>query len=240
MNDHVALVTGGAGHIGRQTCHKLAAEGCHLVIVDKNREAATQLADEIKTKWNRKAIELCIDLLDPTSYVQAYETVNDSFGRLDYLVNCAAFYDEVKGWDVPFEEETDEAWQKVLRVNTMAPFFLTQKLYPLLKKSKSAAIVNVSSIYGIVGPDHGLYEGTQMTNPAAYGVSKAALQQMTQWLSTTLAPDIRVNTVAPGGVERGQNPTFKARYEARVPLKRMASEDDVANAIVFLLSPKSN
>ena len=97
----------------------------------------------------------------------------------------------------------------------------------------------MSSIYGLVGPDHSLYEGTEMTNPAAYGASKGGLQSITTWLSTVLAPDVRVNTVTPGGVERGQNPTFLARYESKTPLGRMATEADVADAIVYLLSPES-
>ena len=180
-----------------------------------------------------------MNLLDPKCFKEAYEAVKEKFGQLDYLVNCAAFYDDTPGWGVPFEEETYEAWMKVLQVNTLAPFFLAQSLFPMLKESDSAAIVNVSSIYGLLGPDHGIYEGTDMTNPAAYGVSKGGLQQVTKWLSTVLSPNIRVNTVTPGGVERGQNPTFKERYEKRTPLGRMAVEEDVADAIWFLLSSKS-
>jgi NAD(P)-dependent dehydrogenase (short-subunit alcohol dehydrogenase family) len=78
-----------------------------------------------------------------------------------------------------------------------------------------------------------------MTNPAAYGASKAGLQQITTWLSTVVAPEVRVNTVTPGGVERGQDENFRARYEAKTPLKRMATEADVADAITFLLSPEA-
>jgi NAD(P)-dependent dehydrogenase (short-subunit alcohol dehydrogenase family) len=239
MKGAVALVTGGAGHIGRETCVKLAMEGCNVVIVDKNIDAATKFAETLKKEWKVEAFPLTLDLMEPTCFTQAYEQVNKVFGKLDYLVNCAAFYDDTPGWGVPFEEETYEAWLKVLRVNTLAPFFLTQKLFPLLKNSKLASVVNVSSIYGLVGPDYGLYAGTDMTNPAVYGVSKGGLQQMTRWLSTVLAPTVRVNTVTPGGVERGQNPEFKARYEAKTPLKRMATEEEVADAIVYMLSPKA-
>ena len=79
-----------------------------------------------------------------------------------------------------------------------------------------------------------------MTNPAVYGVSKGGLQQITKWLSTVLAPKVRVNTVTPGGLYRGQLKSFVDKYESRTPLKRMANEKDVANAIVFLLSKESN
>ena len=239
MKDTVALVTGGAGHIGRETCEKLAAQGCHIAILDKDKTAAEKLAEALGKLPGCKASAIHADIMEPSAFAEVHEQIKNSFGRLDFLVNCAAFYDETPGWGVPFEEESYEAWMKVLRVNMLAPFFLSQVLYPLLKKSQCAAIVNVSSIYGLVGPDYSLYEGTEMTNPAAYGASKGGLQQITTWLSTVLAPEVRVNTVTPGGVERGQDEGFRKRYEARTPLQRMATEEDVADAISYLLSPQA-
>lgn len=239
MKNKVALITGGAGHIGRETGKKMATEGCHIAILDKNQEAAHQFADELSNQFACESSVVVADIMEASSFVEAHNQLNERYGRLDYLVNCAAFYDETPGWGVPFEEESYDAWLKVLRVNMMAPFFLSQALYPLLKKSTAGAIVNVSSIYGLVGPDHSLYEGTEMTNPAAYAASKGGLQQITTWLSTVLAPQVRVNTVTPGGVERGQDEKFRERYEKKTPLKRMADEEDVADAITFLLSPKA-
>lgn len=237
MKDTVALITGGAGHIGRETGYMLANRGCHIAILDKNESAAQKLARELSRDTESTASPIYADIMEPSAFKQIHAQVAEQFGRLDYLVNCAAFYDETPGWGVPFEEESYAAWLKVLRVNMLAPFFLAQTLYPLLKQSGRGAIVNVSSIYGLVGPDHSLYEGTEMTNPAAYGASKGGLQQITTWLSTVLAPEVRVNTVTPGGVERGQDPLFVERYEAKTPLRRMATEEDVANAICYLLSP---
>ena len=239
MKDSVALVTGGAGHIGGETCRKLAAEGCHIVVLDKDTKSAEQFAEVLVDEHAIEVLTLSSDIMDPDSFEVVAEQVKQRFKRLDFLVNCAAFYDDTPGWGVPFEQESYEAWMKVMRVNMLAPFFLCQALHPLLKASGKGAIVNVSSIYGLVGPDHSLYEGTDMTNPAAYAASKGGLQQITTWLSTVLAPDVRVNTVTPGGVERGQNQTFLERYENKTPLKRMATEADIAEAITFLLSPKA-
>lgn len=240
MKDTVALVTGGAGHIGRETCLGLAERGCHLAVLDKNETAARRLVEELNSRPDCKAKAIVADIMQPDAFNEVRSQVESAFGRLDYLVNCAAFYDETPGWGVPFNEESYEAWLKVLKVNMLAPFFLAQALHPLLKTSASAAIVNVSSIYGVVGPDHSLYEGTTMTNPAAYAASKGGLQQITTWLSTVLAPEVRVNTVTPGGVERGQDKRFRERYEAKTPLKRMATETDVAEAIIFLLSSQAS
>jgi NAD(P)-dependent dehydrogenase (short-subunit alcohol dehydrogenase family) len=235
MKNYVSLITGGAGHLGSEVSKKLAANGSNVIVVDKNDDAGNAISKKLQTEYGVRVDYLNLNLLDSSCFSKAYEYVNEKYGKLNYLVNCAAFYDSTPGWGVPFEQESYEAWMKVFQVNTLAPFFLTQKLSPLLKKSESASIVNVSSIYGILGPDHGLYEGTSMTNPAAYGASKGGLQQITMWLSTVLAPQVRVNTVTPGGIERGQNEIFKARYEAKTPLKRMANEDEIADAILFLL-----
>lgn len=236
MRNNVALITGGAGHIGSETARRLAANGTHVVICDKNAAAAKNLCENLAAEHGIKTLALFDDLLDENSFDAIASKIEEKFGQLNYIVNNAAFYDEMPGWGVPYEKEGYEAWQKVMQVNLLAPFFLVQKCTNLLKKSGHACVVNVSSIYGVVGPDHGLYEGLEMTNPAAYAASKGGLIQLTKWLSTVLAPDIRVNTVTPGGVARGQNEVFVKRYESKTPLGRMANENDVAGAIVFLLS----
>jgi len=236
LQDTVALITGGAGHIGGETAQRLAAQGCHVVIVDKNEEAAAKLCESLAAEHNIKTLALSDDLLEEKTFETIAAKVEQAFGRLDFIVNNAAFYDDMPGWGVPYEQEGYEAWLKVMQVNLLAPFFLVQKLTPLLKKSDHASIVNVSSIYGVTAPDHSLYEGLDMSNPAAYAASKGGLIQLTKWLSTVLAPDIRVNAVTPGGVARGQNETFVKRYESKTPLARMATENDVARAILFLLS----
>ena len=127
---------------------------------------------------------------------------------------------------------------KVMRVNLLAPFFLTQALHTLLAKSDDASIVNIGTMYSAVGPDWGLYEGTDMTNPAAYSASKGGLLSTTRWLATALAPKVRVNMVSPGGIERGQDAQFLERYNKRTPLGRMGTENDIAGMVSLLLSPE--
>lgn len=112
-------------------------------------------------------------------------------------------------------------------------------LTPILKSSKGASVINISSIYGAIAPNWELYKGLDMANPAAYSVSKGGLIQLSKWLSTTLAPDIRVNSISPGGILRSQPDEFVERYEQRTPLKRMANEDDFRGAIAYLGSDLS-
>ncbi|WP_299968634.1 SDR family oxidoreductase [uncultured Roseobacter sp.] len=240
MKDNVVLITGGGGHIGRATGAELAKQGCHLAILDRAGPHIDAFCAEMTAAHGITCNLIEADLRDASCFDAVAAEVKDRFGRLDGLVNNAAFYDDMPGWGVPFDEEGYDAWQAVMQVNLLAPFFLSQKLTPLLRARDAGAIVNVASIYGVVGPDHGLYAGTVMTNPAAYAASKGGLIALSRWLSTVLAPDIRVNTVTPGGVERGQNPEFLARYEAKTPMGRMATEDDVAYAIVSLLDPRAS
>lgn len=239
MKDCVALITGGAGHIGKAIGSQLVSRGVHLAIVDKNVSAAELFADDIRRSSGTKAVVIDANLLDSSSFSFIRSKVEDSFGRLDFIVNNAAFYDDVPGWGVPFGQEGYDAWIKVMQVNLLAPFFLVQECTDLLRKSSCASVVNISSIYGVIAPNHSLYEGTDMTNPAAYAASKGGLIQMGKWLSTVLAPDVRVNSVTPGGVARGQPEIFVNRYIEKTPLQRMAAESDVASAVTFLLSPDS-
>ena len=133
-----------------------------------------------------------------------------------------------------------ETWRRAMEVNLTAAFHLSQTFAPLLKTSKGGNIINITSIYGEYGPDWGLYEGTQMGNPVAYAVSKGGLVQLTRWLATTIAPEVRVNAVSPGGIFRNQDQKFVERYEARTPMKRMAIEDDFRGVISFLASDMSS
>ena len=161
--------------------------------------------------------------------------------ELNCLINNAAFVgtSDLSGWNVPFEQQTAETFTRALEVNLTAVFDLAKGFSAILKNSKGANIINIASIYGMYAPDWDLYEGTSMNNPAAYGSSKAGLIQLTRWLSTQLAPQVRVNSISPGGIFRNQEKEFVKRYEAKTPLGRMATEDDLKGAIAYLASDLS-
>jgi len=238
MIQAVAGITGGAGHIGRAIARKLAGRGVLIAVLDKSVGAGRAFAAELELEHPGGHRFIEADLMQPESFAAVHDSIANAFGRLDYLVNNAAFYDDAPGWGVPFAQEGYEAWLKVMRVNLLAPFFLTQALHPLLEKSVDASIVNIGTMYSAVGPDWGLYEGTDMTNPAAYSASKGGLLSTTRWLATALAPKVRVNMVSPGGIERGQDAQFQARYNKRTPLGRMGTEHDIAGMVSLLLSPE--
>ncbi len=224
-----ALVSGGAGHIGRAVCETLAELGAAVSIIDvadANSKGATlfvcDLADEKLTRETvRKAI--------------------GAMGGLDILIHCAGYVgtSNLPGWAVPFEQQTAEAWDAAIRVNVSSAFVMAQQARQALAESGHGTVVLFSSIYGMVAPDLSLYEGTTMANPAAYGVSKAGLLQLTRHLATILAPRIRVNSITPGGVWRNQPEAFVERYIQKTPLGRMATEEDFKGAIAYLCSDLS-
>ena len=119
-------------------------------------------------------------------------------------------------------------------MNLTAPFILTQAFNSLLHNSDSPSVINIGSIYGILGPNLSLYENTKMGNPAAYSASKGGLTQLTKWLATVLAPKVRVNIISPGGIERKQPESFLNKYIDKTPLRRLAKEEDLKGALVYL------
>ncbi|MGE4421175.1 MAG: SDR family oxidoreductase [Pseudodesulfovibrio sp.] len=241
LTGRTALVTGGAGHIGQAFCDALAEAGANVAVLDMDADRVAETAARLAGQWSVKTMGLPLDLADEQAVVAAPGKVAETLGSLDILVNCAAFVGTSKltGWVVPFEEQSVETWRAALETNLTAPFALIQAATPLLRRSGRGSVVNIGSTYGMVGPDMSLYDDTKMGNPAAYGASKGGLIQLTRWLSTVLAPEVRVNSICPGGVARGQDPKFVERYEARTPMRRMATEEDMKGALLFLASDLS-
>ncbi len=237
-----ALITGAAGGIGKVMAHTLAELGADILLVDRPGASYGALTEEIERTWAVKLRTFDCDLELQEDRTRLIDFVVRQGMGLDVLINNAAFVGTtgLKGWGTAFEEQTVETWRRALEVNLTAAFDLSKGLAPLLKQSKGGNIVNISSIYGSYGPDYSLYADTSMGNPAAYAASKGGLIQLTRWLATTLAPQVRVNAISPGGVFRNQPEAFVKRYEARTPLKRMATEDDFRGAIAYLASDLSS
>lgn len=238
LDDRVALITGGAGHLGKAFAETLLELGARVVLVDRDQAAL----DAAKGALNSSSVStLTADLLDEAATSMIVPAVLDQAGRLDVLVNNAAFTGAsgISGFAVPLADQTMPAWNAAMRVNLNAPFQLCLSAREALI-SRRGVIINIGSIYGAVGPDFSLYEGTAMGNPAAYGASKGGLLQLTRYLATALAPHVRVNSISPGGIARGQPEAFKKRYEGRAPLGRMASEEDMKGALAYLASDLSS
>lgn len=241
LDQRRVLITGAGGGIAGAMADTLAELGADLVLVDRPGVDISALESQLRSRWSVKTLSLNCDLEceeDRNNLIRILRKDNES---LNCLINTAAFVgtSELDGWSVPFEQQSLDTWRRAIEVNLTAVFHLSKAIAPMLRSSDGANIINVTSIYGAYGPDWRLYEGTEMGNPAAYSASKGALAQLTRWLATTLAPEIRVNAISPGGVRRDQPKAFVKGYEGRTPLKRMASEDDFRGAVAFLASDLS-
>lgn len=241
LNGRRAMITGATGGLGKVMADTLAELGADLVLVDKPGADFQILTQTLTQRWKIKIQHRHCDLEQQEQRLELMDWLKSSGECLNILINNAAFVgtSELKGWSVPFEEQTVDTWRRAVEVNLTAVFDLCQGLTPMLRIADGASVINIASIYASLGPDYSLYEGTAMGNPAAYAASKGGLVQLTRWLATTVAPLVRVNAISPGGVFRNQPKMFVQRYEARTPLRRMATEDDFRGAIAFLASDLS-
>jgi NAD(P)-dependent dehydrogenase (short-subunit alcohol dehydrogenase family) len=175
----------------------------------------------------------------------------DAFGRVDGLVNNAALNpafgrDRATAFDLPFEEYSLDLWNRTLAVNLTGMFLCTREVAPIMRAQQRGVIVNVSSTYGLVGPDQRLYEtddpdGGRGYKPVDYSVTKSGVLGFTRYLAAYWAgTGIRVNTLTPGGVLSDQPEQFVRRYSARTPLGRMADCHEYSAALLFLLSDASS
>jgi len=237
-----ALITGGAGHIALATADVLVELGATVTLSDTNIAECEQRALRFRKKRDKSAFALACDLREESSIRKMVADAIEQMKGLDLLIHCAAHVGTTSGsgWAVPFDDQTVEAWNAALAINVTSAFVMAQAGKDALRESGHGSIVLFASIYGIVGPDMSLYEGTTLANPAGYGSSKGALLQLTRHLATILAPQIRVNSISPGGVWRQQPKIFHERYNQRTPLDRMATEEDFKGAVAYLASDLSS
>lgn len=226
LKDKVALVTGGGTGIGREIGLAFAREGTSIAInySRSEKEALSTLQDILGLDVN--AITVKADVSNDAQVRDMVKEVGNKLGRLDILVNCAGTTTFVEPDDL--EGLTEELWDKALAVNLKGTFFCCRAAVPAMKSHDGGSIINISSIAGTTGV------GSSM----AYSASKAGVICLTKSLARTLAPEIRVNTIAPGFVDTRWTadwPEFRKMHKQATPLKRVAVPDDIAEAALFLI-----
>lgn len=232
------LLIGATGILGREYAKVLASLGTELILCDLESTDVDELARSLG------AAAVHIDLSSEENIVNAIAQTGKHADYFDAVVNNAAITGEALqragAAFAPFEEYPTELWKLAIDVNLTGTFIVARESSRFLKKSTSPSLITVSSIYGIHGPDHRIYEGERFRSFAAYSASKAGIIGLTKWLATYWGEaGIRVNCLVPGGVENGQSKAFVQKYSDRIPLNRMAKPNDMSGALVYLLSDES-
>lgn len=226
LKNKVVIVTGGSGLIGREIVNDILNKGGIALNADIN--VSTDLEKGI----------LQVDISDEQSIQKAVDIVYKQWGRIDGLVNCA--YPRTKDWGAFFEDIPFASWQKNVDLQLNSCFLFCQRVLKIMAEQGFGSIVNIASIYGIVGNDFTLYEEYGGTSPAAYSAIKGGIINFTRYLASYYGrKGIRINCVSPGGIFDHQHPSFISRYEARVPMGRMGNPDDIAPAVSFMLSDEA-
>ena len=248
LTGKVAVVTGGAGILGKHFCAGLVESGAKVAIVDLDEEKAVGLAKELSLRYKGQVIGIGCDASNPASVRTMVDDVIATFGEINILHNNAAGKsDNLDAFFAPFEEYSLDQWRNIMSVNLDGMFLVAQAVgKKMVSQGKGGSIVQTASIYGVLSPDHRIYEGSfylnrQINTPAVYTASKAGVIGLTKYLATYWADNgIRVNTLTPGGTESGQNDEFKRRYSSRIPMNRMADAHEMVGALLYLASDASS
>jgi 3-oxoacyl-[acyl-carrier protein] reductase len=228
LNGVVALVTGGNGGLGQRICHALAQEGAHVAIMyARSRDQAESVASELTSHYQIRAQAFACDITDGAAVGRLVTEVTQAFGRLDVLVNDAAY-----NLAIPFanlDDLTLEAWDRIMATNLTGPMLLTKAVAPIMKAQGRGRIVNIASVAGLYPTGSSI----------AYAVSKAGLIHLTRCMAVALAPETLVNCVAPGLLD-GTRATANLKSEqiersaASALLKKPADKDDCADMVIAM------
>ncbi len=226
----VVMVTGSSHGIGRQIAMTLATQGNDLILCGRDMDALATVQEQVKA-LGRKAIAVAGDISDPQFVHQLVCAATMAFGRIDGLVNNAGMIRRTKTLQTPLAQ-----WEQVLHVNLTSAFMVSQAVLPIMMAEGGGAIVNITSAAGV----------TPHPNAApSYGASKAGLTYLTKHFAQEFADDhIRVNAVCCGPIESAMtdqwDDDYRAKTEALIPLKRLGTAEEVAEAVTFLLSEKAS
>jgi len=243
LSNKIAIVTGAAGQLGGEYVLTLLSAGSRVAAFDVWLDNPKS---KLKNITSERLISLKVDITDKRSIQQGLGALLSRFGNPNVLINNAAIDAPPNATEQdtgPFESYPESSWQTMMDVNLKGMFLCCQVIGGYMAKTGGGSIINISSIYGMLSPDQRIYEYKKKPffKPAAYSVSKAGVLNLTRYLAGYWAKqNVRVNTLTLGGVFNNQDETFLKNYTSKVPLGRMAREDEYNGAILFLASDASS
>ncbi|MDC0213250.1 SDR family oxidoreductase [Gammaproteobacteria bacterium] len=244
LEGRTILVTGACGTLGRRYCEEYLKRKANVLMVDVEETGVEEKAQSLSNIFGIEAYGYTVDVGDEKQVHGLFEKIKNEHGEVDVVLNNAAATGEflMKTGEAfaDFEDYSLELWNKVLKINLTGPFLIAKHASSIFSSLKGGSLINVSSIYGFVAPDHRIYEGVSFSSFPSYSASKAGIHGLTLWLSSYWAKrGIRVNTLVPGGVFNGQEKAFVESYSNRTPMDRMAVPEDMVGAVIYLSSQAS-
>lgn len=239
LKGKVAIITGGAGHLGSAISEGLAEAGANVVITSRNEDRCKELAERLSKKHKIHVIGTVLDIRSMNIVRDCMKEVNREMGAIDILINNAAFSRQGN-----IETMTEQDWLEGVDGTINSVFRCTQAVVPYMEAQKYGVIINIASMYGIVSPDPRIYGDSGYDNPPNYGAGKAAILQFTRYTACHLATKgIRVNAISPGPFpdpEIQKNPRFISNLNKKVPLGRIGQPNELKGAVIFLASEASS
>jgi NAD(P)-dependent dehydrogenase (short-subunit alcohol dehydrogenase family) len=246
LAERVAVVTGALGRLGPVWCEALLDSGATVAALDLPTVSPSAAFEALRHRSGGRLRLYRADVCDRESLVHVREESERDLGVALVLVNNAGI-DQPPGPARTFrlEDIPQEIFRRVLEVNLAGAFHAAQTFGPAMVRSGNGSIINIGSLYASVSPDARTYDhlphDPPFLKPPSYGASKAGLVNLTRYLATHWGPaGVRVNALSPGGVEGGQDESFKRKFVARVPLGRMAQSRDLGGPLIFLASDASS
>lgn len=226
LSNKVIVVTGSNGLLGRKISAELKNQGAKVIGADMQFD--TPHSDQIIT-----------DITDEVSVKNLVAKTVETYGKIDGWINNA--YPRTSDWGKKIDVVPYESWRKNVDMHLNGYFLCSRTALEQMKNQKFGSLINMSSIYGSQAPDFSVYEGTEMTMPVAYSAIKGGINTLTKYLAAYYGPyQVRVNAVSPGGVFDNQPESFVEKYKSKVPLRRMATPDDVVPVLCFLLADETS
>lgn len=223
LKNKISVVVGGEGLLGREFVKQIREHGGIAINADINQKQDIQnhaFSCDITEEYSVKAL---------------IDAVIKEFGRIDGWINSA--YPRTADWGTKIDTISFDSWRKNVDMHLNGYFMCSKLVIDAMLPNKKGSLINIASIYGVVGPDFTVYEGTPMTMPVAYSAIKGGLINLGQYLASYYGKSgIRVNTISPGGIFDNQPETFVNNYNKKVPLQRLGTPADIAPAAVYLLS----
>tara|TARA_B100001093_G_scaffold202769_1_gene194754 strand:- start:3528 stop:4265 length:738 start_codon:yes stop_codon:yes gene_type:complete len=223
LKNNIILVTGGSGLLGKEIINNIRLNNGIPINLD------------IKCENNLEEGTINCDVTDSQSIKKCIGKILDHYGKINGLVNNA--YPRTKDWPNKLKDVCDESFSKNIEIQLSHVFKISKPVLEIMKKQKSGSVVNIASIYGMVGNDFTIYKGTNINAPVAYSAIKGGVINLSRYLASYYGKhNVRSNCISPGGIYNNQDENFVRNYNNKVPMKRMGTPGDIAPLVTFLLS----